>query len=76
MILSPRSQVLESPRATGLRDDLKQPRRANRAASPMPGRPDPDRDAARLQWQEIFGSPPPPYLSVAFMRKALSHDAQ
>ena len=42
----------------------------------MPGRPDPDRDAARLQWQEIFGSPPPPYLSVAFMRKALSHDAQ
>jgi hypothetical protein len=42
----------------------------------MPGKADPDRAAALQNWQETFGSPPPPYLSVAFMWKALAHEAQ
>jgi len=42
----------------------------------MPGKPDPNRAAALREWEEAFGSPPPPYLSVAFMRKALTHEAQ
>jgi hypothetical protein len=28
------------------------------------------------EWEETFGSPPPPYLSVAFIRKALAYEAQ
>ena len=42
----------------------------------MPGKPRPERDRVRARWEEIFGSPSPPYLSVAFMEKALSHEAQ
>jgi hypothetical protein len=42
----------------------------------MPGKADPDRAAVLQDWEETFGSPPPPYLSVAFMRKALAHEAQ
>ena len=42
----------------------------------MPGKADPERSAAQEDWQGAFGSPPPPYLSVAFMRKALAHQAQ
>jgi hypothetical protein len=42
----------------------------------MPGKADPDRAAVLQDWAETFGSPPPPYLSVAFMRKALAHEAQ
>lgn len=43
---------------------------------PMPGKPDPDRPLAIGAWEEAFGSPPPPYLSVAFMRKAVAYEAQ
>lgn len=42
----------------------------------MPGRPDPDRAAAMKDWGAIFGSPPPSYLSVAFMQKAIRHERQ
>ncbi len=42
----------------------------------MPGKPDPDRPAAIAAWQEAFGSPPPPYLSVSFMRKAVAYEEQ
>ncbi|MEM6564385.1 MAG: DUF2924 domain-containing protein [Pseudomonadota bacterium] len=42
----------------------------------MPGKPDPDRPLAIAAWQEAFGSSPPPYLSVAFMRKAVAYEEQ
>lgn len=42
----------------------------------MPGSPHPDRGQVRLAWEDVFGSPPPPYLSVAFMEKALAHEMQ
>ena len=42
----------------------------------MPGRSDPDRVTLLRDWEETFGSSPPPYLSVAFMRKALAYEAQ
>lgn len=42
----------------------------------MPGKPDPDRPQAIAAWQEAFGSPPPPFLSVAFMRKAVAYEEQ
>ena len=42
----------------------------------MPGKPDPDRPLAMAAWEESFGSPPPPFLSVAFMRKAVAHEEQ
>jgi hypothetical protein len=42
----------------------------------MPGKPDPDRPQAMVAWEEAFGSPPPPFLSVAFMRKAVAFEAQ
>lgn len=42
----------------------------------MPGKADPERGAARLRWQETFDAPPPPYLSVGFMDKALAYEAQ
>jgi hypothetical protein len=42
----------------------------------MPGKADPARGALQKDWGAAFGSPPPPYLSAAFMRKALAHDAQ
>jgi hypothetical protein len=42
----------------------------------MPGKPDPDRPLAIAAWTEAFGSPPPPFLSVAFMRKAVAHENQ
>jgi hypothetical protein len=42
----------------------------------MPGRADPDRAQVLEDWEEAFGSPPPPYLSVAFMRKALAYEEQ
>jgi hypothetical protein len=42
----------------------------------MPGRADPDRAQVIEDWEKAFGSPPPPYLSVAFMRKALAHEDQ
>lgn len=42
----------------------------------MPGKPHPERDDVKARWVEVFGSAPPPYLSVAFMEKAVSHEAQ
>lgn len=42
----------------------------------MPGKADPDRVQVLVDWEEAFGSPPPPYLSVAFMRKAVVHEDQ
>ena len=42
----------------------------------MPGKPHPERDGVKARWEEVFGSPPPPYLSVAFMEKALAHEMQ
>lgn len=42
----------------------------------MPGKADPDRAQILNDWEETFGSPPPPYLSVAFMRKALAYEDQ
>ncbi|WP_347310830.1 DUF2924 domain-containing protein [Defluviimonas sp. SAOS-178_SWC] len=42
----------------------------------MPGKADPDRARVIEDWEEAFGSSPPPYLSVAFMRKALAHEDQ
>ena len=42
----------------------------------MPGKADPDRAQVLEDWEEAFGSPPPPYLSVAFMRKALAYENQ
>ncbi len=34
------------------------------------------REGLKAAWEEAFGSPPPPYLSVGFMRKALAYDRQ
>ena len=42
----------------------------------MPGKPHPERHQVRGLWEEAFGSPPPPYLSVGFMQAALSYDLQ
>jgi len=42
----------------------------------MSNRGDPDRGQAQVDWAEAFGAHPPPFLSVAFMRKALSYEAQ
>ncbi len=42
----------------------------------MPGKPDPDRPLAIAAWEQAFGSPPPPQLSVAFMRKAVAYETQ
>lgn len=38
--------------------------------------PNPERPATVAQWEAAFGSPPPPYLSVPFMLKALAYEAQ
>ena len=35
-----------------------------------------DRAALKTAWEETFGSPPPPYLSARFMRRALVYDRQ
>lgn len=42
----------------------------------MPGKPSPERDRARQDWEAAFGLQPPPYLSVAFMQQALAYEAQ
>ena len=42
----------------------------------MGRKPDPERPATLAQWETVFGSPPPPYLSVPFMQKALAYEAQ
>jgi hypothetical protein len=38
--------------------------------------PNPERPATLKKWEATFGSPPPPYLSVPFMQKALHYEAQ
>lgn len=47
-----------------------------REAIQMRGRPHPARDRVRTGRGKAFGSPPPPFLSVAFMEKALAYEAQ
>ena len=42
----------------------------------MGHRSNPERSAVLGQWEAIFGSPPPPYLSVRFMQKAMAYEAQ
>ena len=39
-------------------------------------KPDLDRELLIEDWQKVFGVPPPRYLSVVFMRKALAYQAQ
>jgi len=38
--------------------------------------PNPLRPLTLHQWQAVFGSPPPAYLSVPFMQKAIGHEQQ
>lgn len=38
--------------------------------------PNPARPATLEQWEAVFGSPPPAYLSVPFMQKAISYEQQ
>lgn len=38
--------------------------------------PHPERPTVLLAWEEAFGAPPAPYLSVPFMQKALHYEAQ
>lgn len=42
----------------------------------MPGKADPDRAGLQRDWEKTFGSSPPAYASVTFLRKALDHEAQ
>jgi hypothetical protein len=42
----------------------------------MRGKPDPARGRVSKSWEETFGSPLPPFLSVRFMEKALDYEAQ
>lgn len=42
----------------------------------MPGKPDPARAQVLVEWEAVFGSPPPAYLSVGFMQRAVSHERQ
>ena len=42
----------------------------------MPGKPDPERGRLNRVWEETFGSPPPRFLSVRFIKKALAYEAQ
>ena len=43
----------------------------NKGRNPNPARPE-----VLGQWELAFGAPPPPYLSVLFMQKALACEAQ
>ena len=38
--------------------------------------PNPERSATLKRWEAVLGAPPPPYLSVPFMQKALEYEAQ
>lgn len=42
----------------------------------MGHKPNPARPAALLAWEAAFGTPPPPFLSVSFMQRALDYEAQ
>ena len=39
-------------------------------------RTDPERNRAIADWERAFGAPPPRYVSVVFMKKALAYQAQ
>lgn len=38
--------------------------------------PNPERPATLQAWEAVVGAPPPPYLSVPFMQRALAYEAQ
>ena len=38
--------------------------------------PNPERPRTLQEWAAVFGSPPPAYLSVPFMQKAISYEQQ
>lgn len=38
--------------------------------------PNPERPRILSEWEAVFGSPPPPYLSVSFMQKAMLYEQQ
>jgi len=42
----------------------------------MPGNPHPDRVRLQQQWEAVNDLPPPPFLSVRVMEKALAFEAQ
>ena len=42
----------------------------------MPGKADPARPKAIADWEAAFGASPPPYLSVGFMRNAVTYASQ
>lgn len=42
----------------------------------MPSEGHLDRPAVLAEWEAVFGSPPPAYLSVGFMQRAISHERQ
>jgi len=42
----------------------------------MPGDPHPDRVRLQQEWEAAIGLPPPPFLSVRVMDKALAYEAQ
>ncbi|MEM9429596.1 MAG: DUF2924 domain-containing protein [Pseudomonadota bacterium] len=42
----------------------------------MPGNAHPERDLLRAEWEAAIGSPPPPFLSVRIMTKAMAYEAQ
>ncbi len=42
----------------------------------MPGEPHPARERLRQEWEAVIGLPPPPFLSVRIMEKALAFEAQ
>lgn len=42
----------------------------------MPGNAHPERDRLRAEWEATIGSPPPPFLSVRVMEKALAYESQ
>jgi len=47
-----------------------------RRVRPMGRDPNPERPATLTKWEAVFGSPPPPYLSVPFMQKVFEYEAQ
>ena len=42
----------------------------------MPGNSHPDRARLKREWEEAIGLPPPPFLSVRIMEKALAYEVQ
>ncbi len=45
-------------------------------AQPKGRDPYPERSETLAQWEAVFGSPPPAYLSVPFMQKAIGYEQQ